>query len=523
MLTLRPYQVEAVQAIWTYFEHYNGSPLIVLPTGTGKALCIATFISQAVHAFPGTRILNATHSKELVGQNYLEFLNCETGIAAGVYSAGLKRRELGYPVTFCGIQSIYRRAFEFGPVDLLLVDEAHTISRKAQSMWGRFISDLRLVNPHLKVVGFSATPFRLDTGNMCQGDDKIFDAVAYEYGLLRAIREEYLVPVVPKWMATTFDLSQVHKRGGEYVPGELERAVDVDEKTQAAVAELVALGADRRSWLLFCSGVEHAEHVAQAVHAHDIECGVVTDRTSSADRDDILRRFKSGSLRAVANMNVLTVGFNHPGLDLIGALRPTQSAGLWVQMLGRGMRLSPGKRDCLVLDFARNGDRFGPLDQIVARRPGRGTGDAPVRVCPICDDTCFAGARICPSCGFEFPAPELKIERRSSDATLLSTQKAPPQWVPVSSTTYTIHQKPGKPDSICVTYHCGLRRFREWVLVGHTGFSREKASRWWMERSGQTPPMRADTALERVGSLRQPKQIAIQRAGKYDEISGYEF
>jgi DNA repair protein RadD len=511
-----------LRALETYFNARSGNPLIVLPTGCGKALTIATFIKEAITTYPGTRIINATHVRELVFQNYQEFLGCDTGIDAGIYSAGLKRRDLSHPVIFAGIQSIYKRAFEFGRVDLLVVDEAHTISRDGQSRWGQFIKDLRVTNPYLKVIGFTATAFRLDSGALIDGEEALFDDIVYEYGLLQAVQEGYLAPVVPKWMATTYDISSVHKRGGEYVPGELERSVDVDELTQSAVREICEYGSDRRSWLVFCAGVKHAGHVTEALRARGVTAAAISDQTASGERDTIINQFKAGQIRAVCNVGILTTGFNYPALDLIACLRHTQSAGLWVQMLGRGMRLAPGKKDALVLDFARNSDRFGPLDQIRAKRKGEKGGDAPVKICPECDDTCFAGVRLCPSCGFEFPEPEPKFEREASEAALLSDQAAQPVWHPVTAVTYVKHEK--DTPSLRACYQSGLKQFNEWICLAHTGRAREKASAWWARRGGQLPaPRDIDTAVEMARELPAPKRIAIKKNGKYSEVVAYDF
>lgn len=522
MLELRPYQQDAIRAIYGYFEREAGNALAVLPTGTGKSVVIAEFVRGAFDAWPDTRILILTHVKELLSQNFSELVSLWPLAPAGLYSAGLGQRDLHSPILFAGIQSIHRRAYEVQRCDLVLIDEAHLIPRSANTMYGRFLADLKRINPHLKVVGFTATPYRLDSGLLHEGGDALFNAIAYDYPIAEAIAQGYLCGVIPKQTATTLDTAGVHTRGGEFIAGELERAVDTDRITQAAVAEVVALGRDRRSWLLFCAGVDHAEHVATAIRNHGISCEAVTGETPAAQRDRAIANFKAGRLRALTNVNVLSVGFNHPGVDLIALLRPTKSAGLYIQQVGRGTRLAHDKANCLVLDFAGNVRRHGPIDRINAKRPGDGEGDAPVKLCPDCDTICFAGLRHCPACGFEFPPPELKIEATASTDAVLSSQ-VKSEWLTVDDVSYDRHTKPGKPPSLKVEYRCGYVGHCEWICFEHSGYARQKAVLWWQRRSKAPVPDTVAQALALAGTLPRPTQIAVQPDGKYTTITGARF
>ncbi len=520
---LRTYQSEAVNAIYQYFRKETGNPIVVLPTGTGKSLVIAEFIRTALHNWPETRIVVATHSKELVQQNHAELYALAPEVAAGIYSAGLGRRDVRHSVLFVGIQSIYKQAVRLQHIDLLLVDECHTISDESETRWQRFINDLKQINPYLKVVGLSATPYRLSSGSLTHG--ALFSQIVYEYGLLRAVDEGYLVPAVARDMATKLDVRDVHKRGGEFIAGELERAVDKQQVTEAAVREIVKHGAARQSWLLFCTGVKHTEHVAEAVREHGIECAVVTGETPKAERDTAIQRFKAGSLRAIANANVLTTGFNAPNCDLIAMLRPTASAGLYVQIVGRGMRISPqtNKTNCLVLDHAGNTARHGPVDMVKVKEPGQGGGEAPIKVCPECKAIVYAGVLVCPDCGFVFPRDDVpKIRSSAAEDALLSTQ-IEAKTLPVGEVLYYRHEKPGKPPSLRVDYRCGLTRHSEWICLEHGGYAREKACAWWRRRSAVPAPTRVDDALKVVDGLAAPSAIKVRRDGQYFSIVGYEF
>ena len=287
---------------------------------------------------------------------------------AGIYSAGLNKRDLHAQILFAGIQSIHKRAYDIQRCDLALIDEAHLIPRTSNTMYRRFLGDLATINPHLKVIGFTATPYRLDSGMLHEGDGALFTDIAYEAGVAEMIAQGYLCEVVPKRTETQLDTSGVGSRGGEFIAGQLEAAVDVEAVTKSAVDEIVRHGADRGSWLVFCAGVRHAEHVRDAIQGRGFTCEAILGETASAERDRVIAAFKRGDIRCLTNANVLTTGFNAPGVDLIAMLRPTKSVGLYVQMIGRGTRLANGKDNCLVLDFAGNVERHGPIDRIDGRK-----------------------------------------------------------------------------------------------------------------------------------------------------------
>lgn len=524
MIQLRDYQREAIDAIYAYFMRANGNPIVALPTGTGKSVVIGEFIRGACTQWTDTRVVMLTHVKELIAQNFMALNKVWPDAPAGIYSAGLNKRDIGAQILCAGIQSIAKKAKLVQHVDLVIVDECHLIPRSSTTMYGRFLRDLKAINPYLKIVGFTATPYRMDTGMLHEGKDALFDEICYEMTILEAVDQGYLTEVIPKRTDTQLDVSGVGTRGGEFIAGQLERAVDIDEVTQAAVDEIVRHGEDRGSWLIFCAGVDHAMHVRDAINARGISCETVTGDTPSADRARILNAFKAGHIKALTNMSVLTTGFDAPGVDLLAFLRPTKSPGLFVQMIGRGTRLANGKENCLALDFAGNTARHGPVDRIrVSKNKNEEEGEAPIKTCPECATICYAGVRECPDCGFLFPPPEPKITREAATDAILSSQ-IEPLWIDVENVEYWAHTKPGKPTSLRVTYSCGLTRHSEWICLEHSGYPRRKAVSWWSRRApGEIPPATVDEALQVAGSLPAPKRIAIVPAGRYKEIVGHEF
>lgn len=348
MLNLRTYQREAVDAPQKYWADGGGNPLVVMATGTGKSVVIGTLTYELLTTFPDMRMLMLVHSRELVAQNARALLNVWPQAPLGINSAGLGRRDKRSQVLFASIQSIHQEdAFSIGPRDLILVDEAHLIPKKGAGMYLSFIERMRRDVPDLRVAGFTATPFRLDSGRLDSGEGAIFNEIVYDYGIGQGIRDGYLSPLVSKATATELDVSDVRRAGGEFVAAALEAAVDKDWITRAAVAEMVAYGRERRSWLVFAAGVEHAFHLRDEIRSHGIACETVTGKTPHGERDRIIRDFKEGRLRCLTNASVLTTGFDAPMVDMVAMMRPTLSTGLYVQIVGRGTRLAPGKADCI--------------------------------------------------------------------------------------------------------------------------------------------------------------------------------
>ena len=523
MITLRPYQTAAIDAIYRYYEAHAGNCLITIPTAGGKSLVMATFVEGVLKAFPDQRILIVTHVRELIEQNHAELLRLWPDAPAGIYSAGLKQRDIGARILFAGIQSIHKRVYDVQQCDLVLIDEAHLIPRSSNTIYRRFLDGLKRLNPALKVIGLTATPYRLDSGRLHEGEGAIFTDIAYEVSVRELIDAGYLSQLISRRMVTELDLSGVGTRAGEFVAKELEAAIDKDVITQSAVDEIFQCAANRKSWLIFCAGVDHAFHVRDAVRSRGVSCETIVGDTPGAQREAIIQDFKAGRIQCLTNANVLTTGFNAPAVDLIAMLRPTNSAGLYVQIVGRGCRQAPGKTDCLVLDFAGNIERHGPIDAIKPKTPKAGEGgEAPTKDCPQCGAAVHASVRECPHCGNQFAAPQIKLDSKASALDIVSG--GPPEWVPVTRVSYARHEKLGKPPSLRVDYWSGLIAHSEWVCVEHQGYARQKAVSWWANRApGVALPRRVDEALALAQRLKCPQQIAVRPSGRFIEIVGARF
>lgn len=528
---LRPYQRDAVDAVWKHIAKSDTNPAVVLPTGSGKTHVIAELCRDAVQKWNG-RVIVVAHVKELIEQAAGKLQAVAPDLPVGVFSAGLGRRDLGYAVTIAGIQSVYQRAHDLGPLDLVIVDEAHLIPPDGEGMYRRFLADARDLCDHQRVIGLTATPYRMKTGTIC-GPESVLHEVCFEAGVRELIVQGYLCPLKSRAGKAVADTSDIHVRGGEFVAGELEDRMDEDGLVEAACAEVVAATVDRRSVLLFCSGVRHGEHVVRVLREkHGVECGFVEGGTPAKERDALIARFKSGDLKYLANVNVLTTGFDAPNVDCVAMLRPTMSPGLYYQMVGRGFRLADGKTDCLVLDFGGNVLRHGPVDAIRLADTKDASGEAPAKQCPECDALIHAAYAVCPECGHKFPPRQVKHAAIASDEEVVTGSEGPARRDErVIEVAYYVHHKRNDPlakPTMRVEYRIGFNRWaREWICLEHSegGYARRKAEQWWRERSNDPLPSSVEEAVEwaNAGAVARTERITLEKkpGDEWERIVGY--
>lgn len=520
-IMLRDYQTRTLDQLYSWFEAGNsGNPCLVLPTGAGKSHIIAALCKDALQQWPETRILMLTHSRELIGQNAEKMRQHWPNAPMGIYSAGLKRKELGEPITFAGIQSVRTKASLIGHVDLVVIDEAHLVSHKDEGGYRTLLADLTAINPNLRIVGLTASPYRLGHGYITD-KPAIFDALIEPVSIEELIYKGYLSTLRSKLTTTKLEVDGVHKRGGEYIEAELQAAVNTKDKNAKVVHEIIKLGHERKSWLIFCAGVQHAHNIKDALIAQGIVAECVTGDTPSNERDRMLTDFKAGRIQALTNANVLTTGFDAPGIDLIAMLRPTMSPVLYVQMAGRGLRIAPGKTDCLVLDFAGVVEQHGP---ITAVRPppkkGDKQGEAPVKVCDNCQEICHLSVRVCPSCGEAFPEP-VKPALKLSHLDIMGLE-----GIDLEVTAWTwrkhISRASGK-EMLSVSFYGGLSDppVTEYLAITHDGYAGEKSRRLLAEiahKAGVTINYGASDLHQLAQQMTEgqpPSCIEFKREGKY--------
>ena len=520
-MLLRPYQEDALRALFAFWRNGGGNPLIAMTTGTGKSVVIAFLIKQLLTDYPNMRVLITAPNRELIDQDIKELRKVWPDAPIGINCDGLGSRDTDTQILFVSINSIYRNPQAVGRRDLVIIDEAHFIPHHDQGMYRITLDALRELVPDLRVAGLTATPYRLDSGHLCEGDGHIFDSVVYEYGIGQGIRDDVLAPLSSKATIATIDVSGVGKRGGEFIADQLEAAAIKDGVVERACDEISTYLGQRRAWLVYCVGVAHATMVRDALRARGVDCEMVLGETPDDQRDRIIEDFRAGRLTALVSVMVLSYGFNVPHLDLIAMLRPTCSAGLYVQQVGRGTRKADGKQNCLVLDFAGNVRRFGPVDDVrIKIKNNSKDGEAPTKVCPSCREIVMLGVSECPHCGFTFPRREIKHEARADTVEILSSQRQRSDWLEVDGVQYVLHAK--DTPSLRVIYLCGFESYSKWVCLQHFGWPRTFAEKWWHQMSGgEPPPGTVNEALARQDELLPVTHIQVAPSGKYWEIVAY--
>jgi DNA repair protein RadD len=520
---LRPYQRRAIDELYAWLKKKPGNPCLVLPTGAGKSHIIAELCKDALQNWPETRILMLTHVKELIEQNSSKLKQHWPNAPLGIYSASIGRKELDEPITFAGIQSIRSKAKQVGHVDLILVDECHLISHKDEGGYRILIGELQAINPHLRVIGLTASPYRLGHG-LITDKPALFDGLIEPVSIEELVGAGYLSILRSKLTAELLDTSQVKKRGGEFIESELQKAVDSEDINNRIVSEIINLAGDRRSWLIFCCGVEHSKHIANCFTERGIAAVSLTGEASKRDRERIINDFKAGRIKALCNVSVLTTGFDYPDIDLIAMLRPTMSPGLYLQMAGRGLRPKSHTDHCLVLDFAGVVATHGPITAI--EPPGKsGTGEAKTKACPECKEIISTSTRTCPACGYEYPEPD-PLDRdlflRDDD---IWQPRSKSFTMPVSGWHWDVrYSRKSGLRMLCCTYSGDLSdpRITEYYCLLHPGYGATKSMNGLTQLARQAgvelKSFDLDNLAERLNDVAPPEEIDYEKDGAFYRV-----
>ncbi|HCM1499434.1 TPA: DEAD/DEAH box helicase [Vibrio parahaemolyticus] len=388
MYTLRPYQTDSVKAVIHYFRKHSTPAVIVLPTGAGKSLVIAELARLAKG-----RVLVLAHVKELVEQNHAKYEGY--GLKGAIFSAGLGRKETDQQVVFASVQSVVRNLDSFkNQFSLLVIDECHRVPDDKNSSYQKVITHLRELNPGIKVLGLTATPYRLGMGWIYQyhtrgqvrtEESRFFRDCIFELPIRYLLDENFLTPArMMDAPVLSYDFSQLKPANtGRYKEAEMDMVIDKAKRaTPQIVEQIIQYARERKGVMIFAATVRHAQEIHGLLP--EGETAIVIGDTPTPERDAIIQAFKNREIKYLVNVSVLTTGFDAPHVDLIAILRPTESVSLYQQIVGRGLRLSEGKNECLVLDYAGNSyDLYQPE-----------VGD------PKPDSTSEIITIPCPACGF---------------------------------------------------------------------------------------------------------------------------
>jgi len=519
-MKLRPYQRHTIDSIYEWYRSNAGNVCAVIPTGGGKSILMAQICKEAIQANGEIRILVLASKKELLEQNSNELLTLWPNAPIGIISASIGKKEFGEPITFGGIQTIKNCIDRLGHIDIVLVDEADEINHEDTGVYRSFLFEL---NPD-RVIGFTATPWRVGHG-LITDDPAIFDDLIEPVTIEELQRDGFLAKLVSKHTKKQIDITGVHKRGGDYIERELQEKIDVIETNLAAVEETIERAGYRKSWLFFCTGIDHALHIRDILRDKGISAETVTGKTPKSEREEIIRKFRDGEIIALTGVDVFSVGFNAPNIDLIVFLRPTCSARVYVQQAGRGLRLKDHTDNCMILDFAGNIETHGPItDVILPHRKSDEPGIPPSKICPDCDSIIAAQARTCPDCGHVFDVEKQVKEWKLHHDDIMGIA---PKEMYVSKWEWSeYHSRKSGKDMIKISYYgeaLSDKPIHEYLCLQHEGYALQKAMhvlRLIVKETGANIDD-AKTLFELAETMRlqpPPESIEYKMEGKYPRI-----
>ena len=520
----RWYQKEAITAVFAYLRVNKkaANPLVVAPTGSGKSWIISGICKRIYEKYFGYNVVLLSHVKEILEQDYEKLVAQIAPELVGIYSASLQQREIRQ-FTVAGIQSVYKNPGLFKNVKLFIVDEAHTIPPGSEGMYRTFLANF----PGVPILGLTATPFRLGSGYLTD-EGHIFNETVYSVNLKRLIAEGFLCKLHSKAAKKQIDTSKLKLQAGDYSKKSMSEHIDRFNITNTICEELAKYKDSRKHWLVFAVDIKHAEHIVEALSKQGISAAPYHSKMTKTDRELFMRLYKQKRIQCIVNVNALTTGFDFPEIDLIGLLRPTKSPVLHIQMIGRGLRIAPEKENTLILDFAGNLQRLGPIDKVdivPPKKKGKGNGQPPTKVCPQCDEVVPLSVRQCDCCGWTFET-ESKLTLAASALAVVSTDEAQALTLYVKHAYYYKHIKEDKPPSLKVVYVCNnIKLYTEWILFEHGNGLLGPTRTWWSRRTDLPLPATVDEALEiaQKSLLRIPTKIIVDISNKYPKITHYIF
>lgn len=425
MIQLYPFQQQIINEVRAHMHAGAKSILIQSPTGSGKTALTTDMLGTASRR--GHSSVFLVHRRELVKQSVRAF--DKNNVYAGVIAASFPEEPRAH-VQIASIPTYIRRYQRLRSPVFCVWDECHHLAAKN---WTKLFNAF----PNAFHVGLTATPQRLDG----KGLDDHFEVMVQGPTVGWLIENKYLSPY-RLYAPTSLSMEGVHTRMGDFVKSEVTEIVDKPKITGDAISHYRRLCPDARN-VVFCVSIKHSEHVAEQFRAAGIQAEHVDGNTDALTRDGAIGRFHRGETKILCNVDLFGEGFDVPAIEAVTMLRPTQSLGLYLQQVGRGLRKSPGKEQTIILDHVGNVQRHGlPDEEREWRLEGRDTDsrrsnseDGPaVKICPKCFAAQFSGGEQCKFCGNPFEKKPRVVEEQEGelvevDPAMIRKQRAMEQAV----------------------------------------------------------------------------------------------
>ena len=531
---LRGYQINAKKDTYRYWKDGTGTaPIIVAPTGAGKSVIIASIINDIRRKNPNVRFCMATHVWELVEQNSkrLALFNPELEGDIGIVS-GQQGNDHNHPIVCGTIQTLARRLDQMehnDPFALLIIDEAHLLPVKATSQYRTFIDWARDKNPEMRILGLTATPYRLDSGYLHEGENALFDGVSYDIEIKTLIEHGHLVTPKTRWSGATMNHDLLKIRAGEYTAESQDSAMNMEDMIKDALSQGNNTKADR--WLWFFPSVESAEKASEYIaEIQDHRCVCIHGGQTPNHRDMYLHMFRDGHATHCTNVQVMTTGIDIPQINHVVLGFTTKSTNKYVQTIGRGLRPHPHKENCIVLDYGRNAMRHGTLDRLMVQtKEKKDTSVVAARHCKVCGAYMSANEQVCVECGNAFPKrfAKLTFNKRFNGEVL--SWLVEPTTAKIDRTLYKTWDGKSGFKTVKIGYYTEHGEWlNEWICPEHP--DNHIATRIYRQRWNKTyqcePPIGAALCVRHLKEQRlQPARLTYARTSgdDYPQILSVEY
>lgn len=408
-MQLRPYQKECVDVLSRTLLHHDRA-LVRLPTAAGKTVIFEQFLKRWER--PGRKFLIIVNRAELVEQTYKRFKLSFDSVS--VYSAGFGEKSLAGNIIIATIQSIFNVLVP--GLAAIVLDEVHNFG-SMDGMYGTFLG----AHPGVKVMGFTATPW--NNNKPIYGEDKFFKEVTFEVSLKTLIKDGFILPPIMKAPPHQIDTSKMRTRLGEYIQEDIDKQTLDVKKVANQVHDAIPRLLYRLKILWVCASIEHAKLLMRTICEGTKEEVAIVHSKQHKELNRIQRtKFEHGPCRHMVSVMMATEGYDFPAIDAVCFMRPTKSAVLFVQVIGRSLRLSEGKVDALILDYGNVVENCGPLDEpkVVSFRKDSMPKEAmkyAVWACPKCSYYVEVPHMICMDCGYvKEPEPRDVIKNLKTKA-----------------------------------------------------------------------------------------------------------
>ncbi len=448
-IVLREYQNQCVDAIWNAAIMGENKILISLPTASGKTEIFIELLKKA-----NVKSIVAMSSVRLAKQTYERIKN--NNLDVGLYCSTLNSKDIDNKIIVGTVQSLTASGIK--DVKILTVDEAHCISEEEDSYYGKLISTYS----GAKLLGFTATPFRTDGGHI-YGAEKIFPRLNFSRSFSYMIENGFLVKPILTQGKDSFDINKLKIVMGDYSKHDIEVLASDSSKANKQVTDALERLGDRKKIIWATSSIKHCNLISDILFKQGEEYARIHSEMEYNQQESNLKFFEDGPARHLVFVSIVKEGYSYSPIDAIVLMRPTRSPVLYVQICGRGLRLSPGKKDCLILDYGRVVESLGPLSdpKIPEDRRYKAAEQSPIKACPKCGTYVPKESSECEFCNYKFSRPvEVRLTAKpATNLIILGEQKNDV----FKLSRVEIHDHKSKNGNSCfkvVMYETGILSFR---------------------------------------------------------------